>query len=209
MTEPPRYLPILAELDRWQARAHEKHPGVIPCRTGCSACCHGPFDISVADVALLADAVASLPEPIRRQVRRGAAAQLARMTALEPDWAAPYDIATIGDARFDRISDTLADLPCPLLDELGACRIYPDRPMICRLMGLGLVSEVGDVIENGCPIQDRFPPYAALGPEPFPLDTWEMAEAEAKSAAAERLFGDAAFSEYETAIAAAITIWTA
>lgn len=203
MTGPVRYLPLLQQFDRWQADARARHPGVIPCRAGCTACCDGPFDISIADVLLVREAVAALPEHLRAPMVARARAQVAQMTALEPGWTAPWDIRTIGDARFDRISDALADLPCPALDDTGACLIYHARPMICRLMGLGLVTESGDVIENGCPIQDRFPAYRDLPAAAFPLEAWEMREEVAKRDAAARLGSDD-LVEFETTIAAAI-----
>lgn len=43
------YAQLLARLDQWFA-AGRAAGGVVPCRGGCTACCHGPFDISVADV---------------------------------------------------------------------------------------------------------------------------------------------------------------
>ena len=52
----------LERLDRWFSDARERLPGVIPCGPGCSACCHGPFDISVADALLLREGLAELPE---------------------------------------------------------------------------------------------------------------------------------------------------
>ena len=207
MTGPIRYLPLLEQLDHWQADARARHPGVIPCRTGCTACCNGPFDISIADVALVADAVAALPGAVWAGVYARSLEHVVAMQAIEPDWNAPFDIASIGEARFDRVSDGLADLPCPLLDDQGACLIYHDRPMICRLMGLGLVTERGDVIDNGCPIQERFPAYEALEPAPFPLEAWELEEDQAKIQAATR-FGYDWLVDYETTIAAAIVTWS-
>ena len=204
---PPRYLPLLEQLDQWQATAHPRHPGVIPCRSGCTACCLGPFDISVADAALVAGAVRQLEPGIRAGVLARSEAQLERMKRLEPSWGAPYDIAAIGDARFDRLTDDLADLPCPALDDQGACTIYRDRPFVCRVMGLGMVVESGDVIENACPIQDQFPDYAALPPEPFRLEPFEAGEDDAKIAAAWHLFGDGSRFGYETTVAGAITTW--
>lgn len=204
---PPTYLPLLTQLDRWQATAQTRHPGVVPCRSGCTACCHGPFDISVADAALVAVAVNQLEPGLRAGVIARAEAQLTAMKRLEPSWSAPYEIAAIGEARFDRLSDELADLPCPALDADGACTIYQHRPFVCRVMGVGMVIESGDVIDNACPIQDRFPAYAALPPEPFHLEAFEVGEDEAKIAAARRLFGDESRFGYETTVAAAIATW--
>ena len=202
-----RYLPLLEQLDQWQAAPRARHPGVIPCRSGCTACCLGPFDISVADAAQVAAAVGRLEPGRKAGVTARAEAQLVRMIQLEPSWNTPYDIAALGEARFDRLTDDLADLPCPALDDQGACLIYHDRPFVCRVMGLGMVVESGDVIENACPIQDQFPAYAALRPEPFPLEAFEAGEDDAKIAAAWQLFGDRSQFGYETTVAGAITTW--
>jgi Fe-S-cluster containining protein len=199
-----RYLPLLQQLDRWQDTIKHRHPGVVPCRPSCAACCHGPFDISVADAATLIDGVSLLAAEVRRGIIDRAEAQVSRMVALEPGWSPPYDIAAIGDRRFDAISDALADEPCPLLDEAGRCLAYAHRPMVCRLMGLGLVAESGEAIENGCPIQAQFPTYQALPPQRFDLGAWESFEDLEKSGAAQRLFGDPSQVGYETTVAGAI-----
>lgn len=202
-----RYLPLLTELDRWQAQAAKDHPGVIPCRAGCTACCHGPFDISIADVALLVDAVSRLPEPAREDVLVRARTHADAVLALAPEWSAPYDIRAIGDDRFDRLSDALATLPCPLLDQEGRCTIYDARPAVCRLMGLALINEHDDVIDNSCPIQDDFPTYRDLAPQFFALDAWEDSEASCRAAAAVQLTADAEAAGYETTIAMALMAW--
>jgi len=153
---------------------------------------------------MIVEAVDRLPAPARLQVIDRAAAQITAMRALEPTWERPFAIASIGDERFDHLSETLADAPCPLLDSSGGCLVYAERPMVCRLIGLGLISETGDLIENECPIRHEYPRYAELAPRPFPLEAWCATEDRANRAAAERLFGDAAQWEYETTVAGAI-----
>jgi Fe-S-cluster containining protein len=198
-----RYRTLLQRLDAWFARGRERHPRVIPCASGCSACCHGPFDISVADMALLRHGVAKLPPDVRADVLAKARELLDRARALEPTWKAPYDVETIGD-RFDAVCEGLADAPCPLLDEAGRCRIYDDRPLVCRLIGLPMRSLGGRTIENCCPIMSGFPDYAALPPVEFDLEGFEAEEMECIRAAARDIFGDEAFSGYQTFIAAAL-----
>ena len=129
---------------------------------------------------------------------------LDRMRAIEPGWTAPYDVAAIGERRFDRLTDALAEEPCPLLDDTGHCRIYADRPLVCRLIGLSMATPAGRVIENACPIQDRFPGYAELPPVPFALEAFEVEEMECLRAAARRCSGDAERWTFETTIAAAV-----
>ena len=201
---PAAYRALLGRLTEWFEEARREHPGVIPCRPGCSACCHGPFDISVADVELLEAGVRALPESEWLEVRRRAVALVERMEALEPGWSAPHAIADLGEERFDRLSETLAAEPCPLLDPDGGCRIYADRPLVCRLIGLGMQSRTGGVIDNACPIQDRFPGYAELPPVRFDLESFEEVERACLVQAAGRRFGRPGRWEFETTIAAAL-----
>ena len=67
-----------------------------------------------------------------------------------------------------------------------------------------MITPTDRLIENACPIQDEFPAYAALAPQPFDLESLELEEIECQRAAARRLLGDAGREAYETTIAAAI-----
>lgn len=196
------YRHTLERLDRWFDDAVTRHPGVIPCRAGCTACCHGPFDISAADTLLLREALAELPPEAREEVRVAAARVLARIRAQAPEWQPPYDLADLGDDRFDGISESLASLPCPLLDEQGSCRVYASRPLVCRLIGLPMMTAAGELLENACPIQEQFPDYALLDPQLFDLEALQDAETEHNEAAAERLFGSREQAGFETTISA-------
>ena len=198
------YRRLLERLDQWAAETAARYPGVLPCRAGCSACCHGPFDVTVADAELIRAGLSDLPSEERREVARRAGAILDALRAFAPDWRPPWDIADLGDERFDAMADALAPEPCPLLGDDGRCRIYASRPMVCRLIGLPMRSPAGRVIENACPIQDRFPIYAALPPQTFDLEGFEELEHECMRAAAGRVLGDSDRWEYETTIAALV-----
>jgi Fe-S-cluster containining protein len=198
------YRALLEQLDHWFSTGRRNAPIAVPCQGGCTACCHGPFDISIADAELVRDAVRRLPALEREAVAARATTLLDRMRALEPAWQPPYEVAAIGDDRFDRLSDALAGDPCPLLDENGRCRIYDDRPLVCRLIGLSMVTPTGRVIENACPIQNRFPGYAELPPVAFELEGFEEDELECLRAAADRRLSDAERWEFETTIAAVV-----
>jgi Fe-S-cluster containining protein len=97
----------------------------------------------------------------------------ARYREVAPEWNAPWDVGALGEERFDLLSETLAELPCPALDATGTCQIYAYRPATCRLMGLSLVTPEGDLLENACPIQSDFPAYESLPPTPFDLLRFE------------------------------------
>ncbi|HWA16339.1 MAG TPA: YkgJ family cysteine cluster protein [Gemmatimonadales bacterium] len=193
-----QYQQLLERLDRWFHDVSERRPGVIPCRAGCTACCHGPFDISLADVRLLEEGLTRLAPQVRDQVRARSRALLERMRALAPEWSAPYDVRDLDEERFDRMTEALAEVPCPLLDDAGACQVYAHRPMVCRLIGLPMMTAEGELLENACPIQEEFPVYASLDPQLFDLGSLNDAEAEVL----DRMGEDPGF---ETVIAAVVS----
>ena len=207
ITESPvveAYRELLEQLDRWFQAVREQHPGVIPCRPGCTACCHGPFDISAADVLLVRAGVQSLSGEQQGDVRNRADVLMALMRQAEPGWDGRA-IADIGEDRFDALAERVADEPCPCLDDSGACLIYQHRPLVCRTMGLSMHTREARVLDNACPIQDQFPEYAALAPQPFDLESLEEVEVACLEGASIELFGSPLRGNYETTIAGAIT----
>ncbi len=162
-----RYRLLLQRLDAWFARAMVKHGEVVPCRAGCTACCHGPFDISPADAGLLREGLALLPPKEREDVRVRGELLLTRMHELAPGWGAPWDVSALGEEGFDRVAEALTGEPCPLLSDDGRCRVYEHRPLVCRLIGLPMLTDLGETLENACPIQDQFPGYPELPGVPF------------------------------------------
>ena len=203
---PSDYPALLTRIDEWHHRVRVRFPGVVPCRAGCAACCHGPFDISVADALVVRDAVAALPDGERDAVRQRAREQVSRLADAEPSFRFPWDVSRLEEARFDALVEAEADVPCPALGGSGECMIYLNRPMVCRLMGLGVQTVSGEVLENACPIQDEFPEYRALPPQEFDLEGWEREEMTALRIAAERLFARGSDIGYETTIAGAVLL---
>ena len=199
-----RYQSLLEQLDAWTADARARHPGVVPCRLGCTACCLGPFDISVSDALLLRETVSALPPERRATILRQADAAAARQRTFAPDWSPPHAVEQLGEERFDALSDAMALEPCPCLVD-GACAVYEGRPLVCRLMGLGLEAPDGRALPNGCPIQADFPAYAALAPQPFDLAAFEETEQACLEEAGLLLFGGADSARFETTIAMALT----
>ena len=198
-----KYRALLERLDDWTERARERHPGVIPCARGCTACCHGPFDVSAADIVLLLDGFAALPGDQQRRVLAQAKHITARIATVEPTWRAPHDVGDLGEARFDALTMALAAEHCPFLLD-GACSIYADRPFVCRVMGLGLLTPDDQYLPNACPIQADFPAYLTLPPQRFDLAEFEREEAQCLAEAGSELFGHASAESYETTIATAL-----
>jgi Fe-S-cluster containining protein len=133
-----RMLPLfrsLAEtlIDRAVARV-EAEGKSISCRRGCSACCQQLVPISPAEAHALRAVVDALPEDRRARVlsrfedatRRIEASALAgRLRART--WNDDDEAYTALALAYFRLG-----IPCPFLDDEGACSIYLDRPVICR-----------------------------------------------------------------------------
>jgi Fe-S-cluster containining protein len=198
------YRESLEQIDQWFNLVVQQNPGVIACHRGCSACCHGPFDISLADHLLVQEGFLALASSDQATVLERARAQVHQMLVHEPDWDLATGIGGLGEDRFDRVSDLMSQEPCPLLDDTGRCRIYDHRPLVCRMMGLGIVTPMDRLIENACPILDQFPLYSALPAQPFDLETFEAAEMAYNEAAAVELVGTPGMAGFETTIALAL-----
>jgi Fe-S-cluster containining protein len=79
---------------------------------------------------------------------------------------------------------------CAFLDAAGACRIYADRPYVCRTQGLPLrwIDEEREAeLRDICPLNEAGAPL-----EELPEDAcWTLGEAEARLAELQRAFGRA------------------
>lgn len=82
-----------------------------PCKMGCSACCHTQVSVTEDEAHLLADLI-----------KNGLGIDLKR---LELQAQAQNDEKAFYLIPFE-------DRGCVFLNEDGACRIYPDRPSVCR-----------------------------------------------------------------------------
>lgn len=150
---------------------------------------------------MVREAVAALPEAERREIEQHARAQTRHYRQRQPTWEAPFDVGDLSEDAFDALCIALAHEPCPCLDQNGRCRIYESRPVVCRLIGLPLETPSGGILENHCPIKEEFPAYAALPPQPFDLEAFELEEALLVRKAARRM---GVASTFETTVAGAI-----
>ena len=67
--------------------------------------------------------------------------------------------------------------PCPMLGPAGECRVYAHRPLVCRLIGLPMLTDLGETLSNACPIQEDFPGYPELPGQPFSYAAFAAEEA--------------------------------
>lgn len=144
---------LLGADDEWEKAAAKTRPGDLSCREGCFGCCIGSFEISYSEALVLIEAVSSLPERVRLDIQRRAAAIAARGAAsfpgdpvagvLDPERSSERDAAYF---------DALEHVACPLLElPSGRCAIYSSRPVTCRTYGLAW-RENREVVHPACPL---------------------------------------------------------
>jgi Fe-S-cluster containining protein len=86
----------------------------LACKAGCGWCCHQIVGVTPAELALVTETVAALPDPDRERVR-----------------ALAEQAATRG-AGLDQRQWWAAHIRCPLLNDAGMCAIHTGRPLPCR-----------------------------------------------------------------------------
>lgn len=82
-----------------------------PCKMGCSACCHTQVSVTEEEAKILSERInngINIDENLLKL-------QMAAKESTDAYFRIPY-----------------ADRKCIFLDEQGACRVYEDRPSVCR-----------------------------------------------------------------------------
>jgi uncharacterized protein len=137
-----------------------------------------------------ADGIAPLHSGVDREARRLHVLHAPRLQCRLGCTSCCVDGLTVFDAEADHIRRRHADLlargvpqppgACAFLGEEGACRIYADRPYVCRTQGLPLrwieQEEDGDAVEfrDICPLNEAGEPIEALPAE----DCWTIGPTE-------------------------------
>lgn len=135
------YLAILRRADTHFDEVRTRLGRHLECRLGCTGCCHGIFEISGADVAIISDALRAA-DPATRELL------VTRSREILDTFDAPAirDCDTSEKAAF---FERAGDVACPALADDGACRIYERRPLVCRTFGLP-VREGRDYLGQEC-----------------------------------------------------------
>jgi Fe-S-cluster containining protein len=118
------------DIDEWFRRIRQQYPRQMRCGKGCTACCYGLFDISLADAVDVARGFEKLPPDVQQRVRSRAVDlhSMIRERTFSED-----------DPRIDQIVDNANSPACPCLGDAGECLIYEHRPLACRLEGVPMV----------------------------------------------------------------------
>src|SRR5262245_21718987 len=128
-------------IDEWFNRIREKHAGSMQCGKGCSACCHGLFDISLADAVEVARGFQKLPLDVQKEIYTRAA---------ELNGAIGSTLFAEDDPQIHEIVEAAGSPRCPLLGDAGECQIYENRPLACRLEGVPMVDVEQELFGDWC-----------------------------------------------------------
>jgi Fe-S-cluster containining protein len=124
-----RYLRIARDWESEFDRNRQRYKERIQCRKGCTDCCHHLFQITEVEAAFISQGVKRLSVEERERLRERARRYSKDREALLAEKAAP-------DA-WGSLPPPGLRLACPALED-GACRIYSNRPLICRRYGIPL-----------------------------------------------------------------------
>ena len=174
--------------DQALAAARRKAGAALTCQAGCDDCCRRPFAITLQDAERLRAGLRQQPLAVQAEIAARAAAIWARWR-----WEFPGSdegILTENQEWREWFFARGAGTPCPVLEEhTGRCRLYPYRPVACRLYGP--LIQIGASRTDPCP-------------KCFP--GWEAHQIEGTLVEARfPLAGAAALPGAETVIAAALT----
>ena len=131
-----RYEALTREADTMFAHVRGNHAGCVTCATGCSDCCHSPFDVPLIEAVYLNQAFfRAFPPGEQRSALLDAADAADRAVRTikrraSKDWQSGREESAVlaGLAR-ERVR-------CPLLNAEGCCCLYAARPMTCRVYGI-------------------------------------------------------------------------
>lgn len=106
-----RYIHRLVDEASQDVFSHPTVQELSPCKKGCHSCCHTQVSVTQDEATLLA-----------RKVGEGLEIDLAR---LETQMQAADNPAAFYTIPYEQRK-------CVFLDEEGGCRVYEDRPSVCR-----------------------------------------------------------------------------
>lgn len=139
-----RYENLLGEVDGWFAACLSRYPDLIACHQGCSACCRGLFDITLLDALCLKRGFDRLPLSVQQAAQVKAVGPLVQLSEQWPEFVRPWILNHIPEQEWDEMMPEDDERPCALLSDDGACLVYAQRPMTCRLNGIPLIDLSGE-----------------------------------------------------------------
>ncbi len=118
---------------------------VLACRSGCTYCCYPPVSATVPEVANIVAFILTQLDPHQQMRVKASVDQAHQRTA---QMSSQERMAT--------------NLPCPYLDDAGACAVYPVRPLACRGYNSTDVNACRAVFESPDPSKQAVPAFIPL-----------------------------------------------
>jgi len=140
---------MMRRLDEWFAHLHTLYPDKIKCERGCALCCHGLFDVSLADAVQIIRGYDLLPEDIRMSVRERASL-IQRQIKGASGMAAEPLFLNLSQGEIDELVERIDGVRCPFLGTDDECLIYDQRPLACRLEGVPMVDRHDGLFGDWC-----------------------------------------------------------
>lgn len=116
------YQQLVARIEVFGQSVHQRYPTQMMCHAGCDGCCYQQFTIFPVEAYHIAQVIAELGPVERRQLRDA-------LMPVENPWRIRCNV------------EPETPRPCVLLRD-GRCSLYEGRPLICRLQGYPLFSEM-------------------------------------------------------------------
>jgi Fe-S-cluster containining protein len=138
-----QYRSLLETVDSWFQQTQQQFSQEIYCRSGCSGCCRGFFDITLLDAALVFHGYKQLASKQQEIIHGKAVLRLADLQQRWPDFKSPFLLNGMPDSEWTSMPEE-DETPCPFLDDDDRCLIYLYRPMTCRLHGLPNIDFSGE-----------------------------------------------------------------
>ena len=129
----------------------------MQCGRGCSSCCSQMFRITIMDAIMISRKMKQLPAAERDNLQARAQHYIEERARLI------HQRADEDNQNEREVPTTGLRLPCPALNEQGACRIYDARPVVCRKWGIPLFDPQHPTELQACEL--NFPPGTAFEDE--------------------------------------------
>lgn len=146
---------LLCGLEARLAGIRSRYGSLMRCAPGCDRCCHGLFDVPLADAVRVARAHGALPEAVRASVAGRAALLQRRLLERAPCLRPPFFLSSLSEEEIDRLVEALTGAACPFLDGEGLCLIYDQRPLACLLEGIPMVDASDGLFGDWCELNFR------------------------------------------------------
>jgi Fe-S-cluster containining protein len=124
----------------------------VACPRGCDRCCHQFFPMWPGEEAILIDGLSGLDPAIIREILPVAKAHADTQAHIWRELELPEKISVLPDEeQEDAASHYIVllgevDTPCVLLKD-GFCRVYENRPLLCRLYGYPTASNPSNLCD--------------------------------------------------------------